>query len=300
MAHPPLKAIQCFDAVVRLNSFSKAAEELHVTQSAISHQVKLLEEYLKESLFIRQGRAFSLSDVGRKYHDEVSNALGRISNASRVIREKRTGNIRMALYSSLAVKWIIPRLDDFRNKYPHIELTVNMITDEVDFNERVADCFITVNPPKNGYLSTVLYEEKLIPVCSPQLWEKIKTGPFPNIMWQHTLLSSQYFGANCEPHADWLRWCHSAGLSIPQGTKFCQFSHVLLANEAAKYNMGIMLIDSMLMNFKDRDSSLVQVHKHELLTGDSYHFVCKTSYASKSEVNVLKEWLIEQCKEQSF
>jgi LysR family glycine cleavage system transcriptional activator len=296
MNRPPLKAIQCFEAVTRLNSFSKAAKELHVTQSAISHQVKLLEEYLKESLFIRQGRTFSLSDVGKQYYDEVSNALGCISNASRVIRERKSGNIRMALYSSLAVKWLIPRLDDFRKRYPHIELTVNMITDDVDFNDRVADCFITVNPPKKGYISKTLYEEKLIPVCSPKLWGEIKQGPFPYIIWQQTLLSSQYFGTDESLHTDWLRWCQSAGFTLPLETKTCQFSHAILANEAAKYNMGIMLIDSMLMNIKDQETSLVQIHEHELLTGDNYYFVYKNNGVNNKDMIVLEQWLIEQCR----
>jgi len=293
---PPLKAIQYFDTVARLNSFSKAAEELHVTQSAISHQIKLLEEYLNESLFIRQGRVFSLSEVGKKYYDEVSNALGCISNASRVVKEGKSGNIRMALYSSLAVKWLIPRLDDFRKRYPHIELTVNMITDDVDFNDRVADCFITVNPPKKGHVSKVLYEEKLIPVCSQQLWGEIKTALFPDIIWQQTLLSSQYFGVNKALNTDWLLWCHSAGFTLPKETKICYFSHALLANEAAKYNMGIMLIDSMLMNINDQQTSLVQVHEHELLTGDNYYFVYKSNHTHNNDMITLEEWLIEQCR----
>lgn len=292
---PPLKAIQYFEAVTRLSSFSKAAEELHVTQSAVSHQVKLLEEYLKESLFIRQGRTFSLSDVGKMYYDEVSSALGCISNASRVIREGKSGNIRMALYSSLAVKWLIPRLDDFRKRYPHIELTVNMITDDVDFNDRIADCFITVNPPKKGYISKTLYEEKLIPVCSQQLWEEIKTGTFPNIIWKQTLLSSQYFGTE-RLNTDWLKWCDSAGYTLPSETKVCHFSHALLANEAAKYNMGIMLIDSMLMSIKDQETNLVQVHKHELFTGDNYYFIYKNNNKNNNDMVALEGWLIEQCR----
>ncbi|GLX78276.1 LysR family transcriptional regulator [Thalassotalea insulae] len=293
---PPLKAIQCFDAVARLNSFSKAAEELHVTQSAVSHQVKQLEEYLNASLFIRQGRTFSLSDVGQTYYQEVSHALGAISNASRMVREGTSGNIRMALYSSLAVKWLIPRLDDFRKRYPHIELTVNMITDDVECHDRIADCFITVNPPRKGYLHKVLYQEKLIPVCSQQLWKTIKTAPLPEAMWQQTLLSAQYFGVNKALNTDWLRWCDSAGFTLPPETKICHFSHVLLANEAAKYHMGIMLMDSMLLSIEDKEAGLVQVHQHALITGDNYYFVYKNSQANNSDMKVLEQWLIEQCK----
>ena len=141
MKLPPLRALQCFESVARLNSFSKAADQLNVTQSAVSHQVKLLEEYLGETLFSRHGRSFALTEVGERYFEEVSHSLSNLSNASQLIREGQSGKIRLALYSSVAVKWLIPRLDDLKQKYPEIELSLNMMADEPNCSDQVADYY---------------------------------------------------------------------------------------------------------------------------------------------------------------
>ena len=209
---PPLRAVQYFEVVARLQSFSKAALELHVTQSAVSHQVRLLEEHLDVILFERQGRMFSLSSAGEGFYEEISTALGAISNASRTIKAGKQGKVRLAVYSSLAVKWLIPRLESFKQQYPHIELTLNMVADDVTFNEQIADCFISVVPPKKGYISTSLYQERLVPACGKSLWQQIKHLSLNDIINQQLLLSTQYFDVDENQHTDWLRWCASAGI----------------------------------------------------------------------------------------
>jgi len=177
MKLPPLRAVQCFETVARLNSFSLAAQQLHITQSAVSHQVKQLEEYLGEELFIRQGRKLTLSSVGEQYFDEVSNSLQTISQASQRLREGEDGKIRLALYSSLAVKWLIPRLENLRQLHPEIDLSLNMMADEPEFSE-----------PKRNFVKEFLYDEHLYPFCSQQIWQQIKDKPLPDALWQHNLL----------------------------------------------------------------------------------------------------------------
>ncbi|MEF1308233.1 LysR family transcriptional regulator, partial [Vibrio owensii] len=114
MKLPPLRAVHCFESVARNLSFSLAAEELNVTQSAVSHQIRILEDYLGEALFIRQGRKLSLSDTGFRYLEDISPAISAIAMASQKVREGEKGSLRLAIYSSLAVKWLIPRLADFK------------------------------------------------------------------------------------------------------------------------------------------------------------------------------------------
>lgn len=298
MKLPPLRALQCFEAVARMNSFSKAAEYLNVTQSAVSHQVRLLEEYLGESMFNRQGRSFSLTEVGERYFEEVSNSLGNLSNASQMIRHGQSGNIRLALYSSLAVKWLIPRLDNFRKQYPEIELTLNMVADEPECNDRVADCFITVSPPKRNFISQFLYTEKLYPVCGQKLWQQIRDKPLPDTLWQHPLLSVQYSDPNENLGEDWLRWCERGGFELPEDVKMSHFSHVLLAAEAARYDLGITLINNYLMTDQDRQHNFVRIPMHELLTGDNFYFVYKKTRAKQTDIVKLGRWLKQQCFEQ--
>ena len=292
---PPLRAVQYFEVVARLQSFSKAALELHVTQSAVSHQVRLLEEHLDVTLFERQGRMFSLSNVGEGFYEEISTALGAISNASRTIKSGRKGKVRLAVYSSLAVKWLIPRLESFKQQYPHIELTLNMVADDVTFNEHIADCFISVIPPKKGYISKSLYQECLVPACGKSLWQQIKHLSLNDIINQQLLLSTQYFDVGENQHTDWLRWCASAGIPLASDAKFSHFSHVLFTAEAAKFNLGIMLIDTMLMESISSTDNLIQIDKHELVTGDSYYFVYKENQAKNTDIQALEHWLLAQC-----
>mgnify|MGYP000076596512 CR=1 FL=1 len=295
MKLPPLRALQCFESVARLNSFSKAADSLNVTQSAVSHQVKLLEEYLGETMFHRQGRSFSLTDIGEHYFAEISNSLADISNASQTIRHGKSGSIRLALYSSVAVNWLIPKLEDFRKQYPETELTLNMVGDQPDYNDRFADCFITVNPPKRNFVNQLLFTEKLYPACGEKLWEQIKNKPLPDTLWQHPLLSVRYTNTHEIVGDDWLHWCASGGFELPNNVKINQFSHVLLAAEATRYNLGISLINNYIAIDQNHKQNIVRIPMHELITGDNFYFIYKQTRAKQPEIMKLSQWLKQQC-----
>lgn len=295
MKLPPLRAIQCFESVARFNSFSKAAESLNVTQSAVSHQVRTLEEYLGEALFYRQGRTLSLTEIGARYFTEINRSLAVISNTSQAIRHDKPGHIRLALYSSVAVNWLIPRLEDFRKQHPEIELTLNMVTDQDNYNEQFSDCFITVNPPKRNVVSTFLFAEKLFPVCGQKLWEKIKDKPLPEALWQYPILSVRYSGKSENAANDWLRWCKAGGFELPNNVKINQFSHVLLATEAARYNLGIALIDNYMMLDQAHKQNLVKIPMHELLTGDEFYFFYNELKSNQADIIKLSRWLESQC-----
>jgi len=297
MKLPPLRALQCFESVARLNSFSKAADQLNVTQSAVSHQVKLLEEYLGEPMFSRHGRSFALTEVGERYFEEVSHSLSNLSNASQLIREGQTGKIRLALYSSVAVKWLIPRLDDLKQQYPEIELSLNMMADEPKCSDQVADCFITVKPPKTNFVVEFLYAERLYPVCGHKLWQQIKDKPLPDALWSQPLLSVQNLFPGEQLAEDWRRWAAQGGFEMPSNTKINHFSHMLLAAEAARYDQGITLMNHYLMSDQDRQHNFVRIPMHEVLTGDNFYFVYKKSRAKQTDIIKLGRWLKQQCFE---
>jgi len=297
---PPLRALQCFEAVARLSSFSKAAEQLNITQSAVSHQVRRLEDYLGESMFNRKGRTLSLTDTGERYYDEVSSSLVNIANASQQIREGKSGKIRLALYSSLAVKWLIPRLDNLRQQYPEIELSLNMVSDEPDCRDQIADCFITVTPPKRHFVSQFLYAERLYPVCGKKLWQQIQDKPLPEVLWQYPLLSVQSVFPNSPLGEDWRRWCKLGGFTLPQTAKMNYFSHMIMAAEAARYDQGITLVNHYLMNDQDRQHNFVRIPMHEILTGDNFYFVYKNARAKQTDIVKLGRWLKQQCYDQDL
>ena len=165
----PLRAIHYFVEVARCESFSKAAARLHVSQSAVSHQVRLLEQQLGAELFVRRGRQILLSAVGESYFNDVANAMNSIEHATRNLKQDDSRQLRLAVHGSLAVKWLIPALDDFRERYPNVELTLQMLTQDGHFDSQWADCFITTMPPGSGFVRYHLYDETLKPYCSKAL-----------------------------------------------------------------------------------------------------------------------------------
>ncbi|MFA0086743.1 LysR family transcriptional regulator [Vibrio sp. E150_011] len=292
MKLPPLRSVHYFESVARNLSFSKAADELNVTQSAISHQIRLLEDYLGEPLFLRQGRKLSLTETGEQYLEEVNPAIASIAKASQRIREGEQGTIRLALYSSLAVKWLIPRLSEFKRLYPEIELTLNMVAEDPDLSDATGDCFITVEQPARNYVAEPLYNEVLYPVCSQKIWKEIHDQPFPDALWNYPILSTD--SVLHERGKDWHKWCEAGGFELPHGLDMQHFSHMLLAVEAAKYDQGIAFANGYMMTDKDLQD-LVVVPSHGLDTGDHFYFVYKKSRARQVEIKKLANWLQQQC-----
>ncbi|MGF1765642.1 LysR family transcriptional regulator [Aliivibrio kagoshimensis] len=300
MKLPPLRAVQYFEAVARYNSFSKSAEEMNVTQSAVSHQVRLLEEYLGESLFTRQGRNLSLTPIGERYFEEISNALVNISQSSQQIREGESGKIRLAIYSSLAVKWLIPRLENLKQLHPEIELTLNMVAENPVLSEQVADCFITISPAKKNYVSEFLYKEQLYPVCSRKLWQQIQDKPLPEAMWQLPLLTVKSVFPTSTAGEDWTKWAQLGNFTIPKNVQVTHFSHMILAAEAARYDQGIALLNNYFMSDQDRQHDFVRIPMHDLPTGDNFYFVYKKAREKQSEIVTLGRWLKQQCFDQEI
>lgn len=169
MKLPPLRAVQYFEVVARLLSFSRAALELNVSQSAVSHQIRLLEDFLGERLLLRQGRLLSLTAQGEVYFEGISAGLGQIAQSSEQLRGGGEMRLRLAVYSSFAVKWLIPRLAGLRQLYPELDLSLEMVAEDPELSDRVADCFITVSPHGRGYCHDLIYRERLFPVCSRRL-----------------------------------------------------------------------------------------------------------------------------------
>ncbi|MEF1310583.1 LysR substrate-binding domain-containing protein [Vibrio mytili] len=293
MKLPPLRAVHCFESVARNLSFSLAAQELKVTQSAVSHQIRLLEDYLGESLFIRQGRKVSLSDTGARYLEDISPAISMIATASNRVRDGEKGSIRLAIYSSLAVKWLIPHLSEFKRLHPEIDLTLNMVASDPEQTDSVGDCFITVQPPKRNYIATHLYDEILYPVCSHKIWKEIQDQPLPEALWQYPILSTD--SIFYERGKDWAEWCKAGGYALPKHADIQHFSHMLLAIEAARYDQGIAFANDFMLNERDKAQDLVYIPSHGLETGDSFYFIHKKSRSKQSEIIKITNWLKHLC-----
>ncbi|GAA3579455.1 LysR family transcriptional regulator [Marinobacter xestospongiae] len=307
MKLPPLKALPVFEAVARLNSFSLAAEELAVSQSAVSHQIKQLETYLGEKLFLRSGRQLTLTEDGKQYLEAVGSALLQIERASEQMLGREESRLRLACFSSFAVRWLIPRLPDLQRAQPQLDLALEMTIQNPQLSDRVADCFITIDTSSSAFSYELLYKERLFPVCSSDYWQRIcrqlgldrqagedREGLAPEQLAAFPLLSTQtIFNRQA---GDWQAWYEVAGMGIPDNARIQHFSHMLLALEAARYHQGIVLTnDYMLSTLEDADD-FVRLPCHHVITGDRFHFAWKTSRRRELGIQTLRRWLVEQAE----
>ncbi|MFQ2771282.1 LysR substrate-binding domain-containing protein [Aeromonas caviae] len=289
MKLPPLRAVQYFEVVARLLSFSRAALELNVSQSAVSHQIRLLEDFLGERLLLRQGRLLSLTPQGEIYFEGIAAGLVQIAQSSEQLRGGGEMRVRLAVYSSFAVKWLIPRLAGLRQLYPELDLSLEMVAEDPELSDRVADGFITVSPEGPGYMHDLLYRERLMPVCSRRMWQQVE-GEWPATLWQLPLLSIQAIYR--EKGEDWRRWAEMGGLTIPPEARVHHFSHILLALEAANWDQGMALINDYML--QPEDPRLVRLPLHALETGDNFYFVFKRSRAHEPAISRLRQWLWQE------
>lgn len=306
MKLPPLKALPVFEAVARLNSFSLAAQELAVSQSAVSHQIKLLETYLGEKLFWRSGRTLALTDDGRQYLDAVSTALLQIERASEQLLGHEESRLRLSVFSSFAVRWLVPRLPGLQRLHPQLELALEMSSENPVLSDRVGDCFITIHRHSPAYSYELIYVERLFPVCSQDYWQRIcrelgrepgatsrEDAPLgPVEIARFPLLSTHSIYDKAA--GDWEAWYRNAGEVIPENARVQHFSHMLLALEAARFHQGIVLTNDYMLSTREDSEEFVRLPSYSLVTGDKFYFAWKTSRRRERGIQWLRRWLVDE------
>jgi LysR family transcriptional regulator, glycine cleavage system transcriptional activator len=305
---PPLKSLPVFEAVARLNSFSLAASELNVSQSAVSHQIRILENHLGESLFHRQGRNLELTKEGKHYLDSISNSLSQIARASNLIRGESETKVRVAVYSSFAVCWLMPRLPDLMRRHPNLDISLTMTHSSPELSDKTADCFITTDRNKRGFEFIPIYRERIFPVCSPAFYETMKSTlnihsdddmanlleNQPERLGDFPLITS--FGIYNEYTEDWRRWFSEKEKSLPNELQLHKFSHLLLTFEAAKYSLGIALINDYMFNEDKTEDGLIRLPTHHIETDDEFYFAYKYSRRNEPGIAEVKRWLTNASK----
>jgi len=239
-----LKAIQAFEAAARLSSFALAAEELFVTPSAISHQIKLLEEQFGVQLFHRVHRAVVLTDAGRRYAEEVSAAFSRIESATRELGRTEKSDI-LTLHStpSFATQWLMPRLARFSSLNPDVDVrlnasaeTVDLVSDDVDIDIRYGTK--RLQPPGTMVLS--FPPETIVPLCAPSLAYGTHPIRSPEDLCHHMLIHSE---VSLVTWREWMRQHRKVKLDISRGLRF---DRSFMAISAAVDGLGVCL-ESLLL-----------------------------------------------------
>lgn len=254
---PPLKALRAFEAAARLGSFLLAADELHVTPSAVSYQIKLLEMYLNITLFDRLNRGIALTDVGKRYYEGIRSGFAQIDNATQqAISSRETDLLYLRVASSFSVKWLMPRLSSFVRKHPEIHVVFDTRSlaplgqdENVDIDIRFGDVRISdmhVEP---------LISESFAPMCSPYLLEGPKAIKNLSDLVNFPLIHSR---TNLVP---WSGWLHAHGMTQSDETGTLFFDRAFMAIEAAVNGLGVVLEGDFLARQELDSGQLVEPFK---------------------------------------
>lgn len=287
---PPLRALIAFEASARLGSFSRAADELGLTRSAISHQIKALEQVLGVDLFSRDGKRAELTGPGMVYFPAVREAFDQIESQTQVIRPRASENeLTVQVYVTVAMKWLLPRLHDFERKYPAMKVRLSTSYFHWDFDEENADVGIILARNRNDdHHYHNLFRSMLKPVCSPDYLKRTGGITRPADLISHKLLHVY----NAEE--DWRLWLKAAGVGEAKASSTLAFDSYLLAQEAAVAGQGIAMTIGPYARDELASGRLVQPVALEVPHEYWWAFACRATDRLLPKVKLFEDWLVEQ------
>jgi LysR family transcriptional regulator, glycine cleavage system transcriptional activator len=289
---PPLTTLRSFEAAARFASFSKAAEELHVTHGAVSRAIRQLEDHLGLKLFVRRTRQVVLTPVGATYAAGVRDALERLSAATRALaRDEAKGDLTVSTLDSFASKWLVPRLFRFRRAHPEIDVRLQTSDREANFETDGVDLGIRLGNGKYpGLATSLLMEEDIFPVCRPHFLEGPHPLRKPKDLRHHTLIHDDYF-------ISWAMWLKLAGAEDIDAERGPVFMSSDLAIQAAIQGDGVALARSALVEDDLIAGRLVKPFELTLPGVSAYYVVCPARSLERKKVRAFRDWLLAECAE---
>lgn len=280
-----IRSLQIFECVARTGSTIKAAEELSVTQSAISHQMKQLALALGEQLFERNGRSLKLTERGAELGRELTSAFANIGESVNSIIRSNRNRVRLAVCSSFGAGWLAPRMAAFLAQNPDIDLDVLQFGNDPDLTDAVADAYVTAKAVVSGFQAIDLFEERLVAVASPAVATLFQ---FP----AERVLISTTAGEPMRA-SDWHNFVQYTGLNpgTGNGERWLFCSHFVTALAFAEAGAGAALVPDFLAREALAAGRLVRVAAGSMATGRTYRFCVKGSRKSEAPLSALSKWV---------
>jgi LysR family glycine cleavage system transcriptional activator len=295
---PPLGALRAFEAAARHMSFSKAADELHVTPAAVSHQIHALEQDLGVRLFHRMNRSIELTPSAQILLPGLSEAFAGIqSSVGRLRAHNDTGTLTVTASPSIAAKWLVLRLHRFQEQCPQIDVRISATDDVVDLSKGDFDVAIrygTGNYP--GLAVELLLKNEVFPACSAQL---LAAGPplrTPQDLSKHALIHDQ--AIERDPLVPtWPMWLKAAGVKDVPGTAGLRFNNIHLALDAAIAGHGVVLAYSAIAAADLAAGRLVRLFSLALPDQFAYYIVTAPGALERPKVKAFRNWLRREAAE---
>lgn len=284
-----MRALRAFCAAAENESFRLAADDLFLTASAVSHQIRQLESALGVELFKRSARSLSLTDAGIALADDLRPTLEDldvvIQRNSRVAGQEV---LKLSVQPFLANELLVPRLSEFFADNPDISVTVDTSDDDADKIARSADVSIRLfsSPPATD-IRDRLFALRLIAVGSPDFYDNVKvvsgriTSRFPLIVH------------DARPRA-WQRWQRSSGITLPGQSKIIRLNDMVSIARAAEQGLGAALMPAQLCDARILSGSLVPIFEHELEYREAYYLTCSDAAVDQPHIATFRRWLLQE------
>jgi LysR family glycine cleavage system transcriptional activator len=285
----PLSALRAFEAAARLGSFKAAAEELGVTPTAISHQIRGLEALSGVELFERQVRRVTLTEAGAQLYPVLRDGFDAIQTAlERLTQPRRRPQVVISATNAFTVKWLVPRMADFRRLHPGIDLQLQASDDVVDLRSTAVDIAIRYGRgPYPGLIAEPLFTDHFAPVANPRIGVRsmadLARVPLIHFDWKRA-----------QPeNPTWERWFVAAGIAGPPSAGQLRFSDEGHAIQAAVAGHGIALVSQALITDELAAGHLVQAFG-PVIAGHTYHVAVNNERSPSASAQAVVAWLKAQ------
>ncbi|TGT69986.1 transcriptional regulator GcvA [bacterium M00.F.Ca.ET.159.01.1.1] len=295
---PGTRALRTFEAAARHLNFTRAADELGLTPAAVSHQIKEIEDQLDLVLFTRTSRTIRLTEAGSVLHDASIDALDLLNRAVSRARKMTRGMslLKVTLDAQFATKWLMRRVDDFRQQKPGIELRFDITYDVRDFERDDVDIGIRFGTGKYpGLVAHRLFENIIIPVCSPAL---LVSGPplkEPRDLFNHTLAHIEWSRQGVT-WPNWSMWMHAAGVDDFDDSRTLVFGSSTDATQAALDGNAVALADFAMVANDLSQGRLVRPFELGIKVAPEFAYFLVYPEAAKDDARVIafREWLLDE------
>lgn len=288
---PSLNALRTFEAVSRHGSFTRAADELNVTQSAVSRMIKALEAHLGIELFKRSGRQIILTEEGSYYAEKISKAMDLIEIASRELVDTKAGKgtLSIGMLPTFGTRWLLPRINSFLQMHPELTVDIRSSDGDLDFGKERIDVAIRFgfgNWP--GARSEPLMSEELQVVCSPRVMD----GPYPltdfDQLKKHSLIVH-----STRPDT-WKHWLQAVGMTSEDLPRGIRLEHFYMVLQAVKSGIGIGLLPSYFVDDDVESGSVIAPFPIRIVSPGGYYLVTPWDKIDLPRVQAFRSWVLDQ------
>ena len=284
-----MRGLRTFCIAARYESFRTAADELFITSSAISHQMKSLEEELGLKLFERGTRELALTESGKALYNDINPLIEELDSVLAVYKDvEPRKSVRISVQPFFASEFFVPRLSEFTAEHPEIDIQVGTSDESAEKHPTDSDLSIRLfkSPPPN-MSSNLLFPLRMVPAGSPDFRKKLRVkgktilSDFPLIVHE------------TRPKA-WLNWQKASGIQLPEGGKVTRLDSMIAVVRAAERGIGAALVPVPLADLWFEQGSIVQLFDKELIADVSYYLVCEEDRADDASVALLRDWIMQR------